>query len=143
MDAAEPSDNELASALRVAVTRILRRLRAEQSSGLSVGQFSALQIIRLQGPISAGEVAALERVQPPSMTKLLAHLQEQGLIDRSPHPEDRRQSVITATEAGTALLAAESRARDAWLAKQLRTLTTDERNQLQIAVGLLERLVSQ
>jgi DNA-binding MarR family transcriptional regulator len=95
------------------------------------------------GPISAGELAALERVQPPSMTKVLANLEERGLVRRAVHPSDKRQAIIEITDAGRALLESERRSRDAWLSRRLAELTPEERALLQDVVPILDKLAGQ
>jgi DNA-binding MarR family transcriptional regulator len=90
--------------------------------------------------MSPRELAAFERVQPPSMTKILAGLEEHGLIARSPHPTDGRQAIIDLTEAGHSLIDSERRSRDAWFAKRLATLSDDERALLRDVVPVLDKL---
>src|SRR5213082_2556101 len=92
---------ELASQLRPALlrlTRIIRNQRVDMSVTLT--QLSAMATLRKSGPMSAGELAGYERVQPPSMTKVLANLEERGLVRRDVHPADRRQAVLAITPAG-------------------------------------------
>src|ERR1022692_4734130 len=96
---------ELASVVRLSITRAARKLRAQRvNQAITLSQLSALATLSKYGPLSAGEVAAAEQMQPPSMTKILAALETSGLIDRSPHPEDRRQSVISISVEGEQLL---------------------------------------
>jgi DNA-binding MarR family transcriptional regulator len=135
---------ELASQLRPALlrlTRVVRNQRVDMSVTLT--QLSAMGTLRKSGPMSAGELAACERVQPPSMTKVLANLEERGLVRRDVHPTDRRQAVIDITPAGAALLDDERRSRDAWLTRQLATLTPDDRALLQRVIPILEKLAEQ
>src|ERR1044072_1974139 len=96
---------ELASQLRPALlrlTRIIRNQRVDMSVTLT--QLSAMATLRKSGPMSAGELAARERVQPPSMTNVLANREERGLVRRDVHPADRRQAVLAITDAGAELL---------------------------------------
>jgi DNA-binding MarR family transcriptional regulator len=135
---------ELASQLRPALlrlTRVVRNQRVDMSVTLT--QLSAMNTVARNGPMSAGELAACERVQPPSMTKVLANLEERGLVRREVHPTDRRQAVIEITSAGEALLDEERRSRDAWLTKRLATLSADERLLLQRVTPILEKLAEQ
>ena len=135
---------ELASQLRPALlrlTRVVRNQRVDMSVTLT--QLSAMGTLRKSGPMSAGELAACERVQPPSMTKVLANLEERGLVRREVHPTDRRQAVIEITPAGEALLDEERRSRDAWLSKQLATLSADERALVQRVIPIMEKLAEQ
>jgi DNA-binding MarR family transcriptional regulator len=94
------------------------------------------------GPMSAGELASCERVQPPSMTKVLASLEEHGYVRRDPHPGDRRQAIVSVTAAGEELLASERRSRDAWLSLRLAKLTADERALLRDVVPVLDKLAA-
>ncbi len=136
------TDAGLASALRVSVARLSRRLRNERDSRdeLSIGQLSVLGVLYRSGECSIGELAALERVQPPSMTRTVNCLEEAGYVERHPHETDRRQVVIALSERGSAILAADRRRRDAWLAKRLRELTPEERSVLRQAAPIIERL---
>lgn len=138
------STGELASLLRpalVRLTRLVRNQRVDQSVTLT--QLSAMGTLRSHGPMSAGELAAAEKVQPPSMTKVLAHLEERGLVRREVSPADRRQAIIAISDAGAELLDSERRSRDAWLSKQLEKLTPEERAALLRAVQILHKLAEQ
>jgi DNA-binding MarR family transcriptional regulator len=135
---------ELASLLRPALlrlTRIVRNQRVDMSVTLT--QLSAMATLQKRGAMSAGELANHERVQPPSMTKVLANLEERGLVRRAVHPTDRRQAIIAITDAGTALLDSERRSRDAWLTRRLATLTPDERALMQQVIPILDKLAEQ
>lgn len=139
-----PAYAELASALRLSLLRATRRLRAQRvNTAATLSQLSALATVGKSGPLSAGEVAAIERVQPPSMTKILASLEQAGWIERSPHPDDRRQSVIVITAAGRDLLDEETRARDEWLAQRLVDFSAEDLRKLSEAVEVLDRLGSE
>ena len=132
---------ELSAALRpslLRLTRILRNQRVDLSVTLT--QLSAMATLRKKGPMSAGELAACERVQPPSMTKVLASLEDKGLVRRDAHPTDRRQAIIVLTEAGARLLESERRQRDAWLSQRLAQLTPDERALLRDVIPVLDKL---
>jgi DNA-binding MarR family transcriptional regulator len=135
---------ELAAALRpslLRLTRIVRNQRVDLSVTLT--QLSAMAALDKRGPMSAGELAACERVQPPSMTKVLAHLEERGLVRRAAHPTDRRQAIIAITDAGVALLESERRSRNAWLSLRLARLTPDERTLLRNVLPVLDKLAEQ
>jgi DNA-binding MarR family transcriptional regulator len=135
------TDAELASVVRLSVLRTARRLRSQRvNTEITLSQVSALVTVRKCGPMSAGEVAAAEQVQPPSMTKILASLEAAGLIDRTAHPEDRRQSIISITAAGQQLLEDEARVRDEWLAVKLSDLSDEDRDKLLQAVDVLDRI---
>jgi DNA-binding MarR family transcriptional regulator len=142
------SDVGLATALRISVSRLARRLRVERTaqgtpeSELSDTQFAALSALErhsAQG-MTPGDLAEHEKVQPPSMTRVIAVLEERGLVMRSPHSTDRRQVVLTVTEEGRAVVQRARRRRDAWLAKRLKELTPQERATLRAAAPILEKL---
>jgi DNA-binding MarR family transcriptional regulator len=139
------SDAGLASALRISVSRLARRLRAERYTkglepDLSDTQLAALSALERHAEMTPGELAEHEKVQPPSMTRVVAVLEERGLLMRAPHPTDRRQVVLTVTEAGRAVVQQSRRLREAWLAKRLRELTPEERATLRAAAPILEKL---
>ena len=139
-----PNHAELASALRLSLLRAARRLRSQRvNTAVTLSQLSALVTVCKCGPLSAGEIAAIEQVQPPSMTKILASLESSGWVERSSHPDDRRQSIIAITPAGRDLLAEEGRARDEWLAKRLVEFSVDDLRKLSDAVEVLNRLGSE
>ena len=131
----------LAAELRVALMRAVRRLRAEKSDAdLSDGQYSVLAVLDRLGPRTPGEIAAHERVQPPSMTRTIAALAELGLVSRTEHPADRRQVLVALTEAGAATVRETRRRRDAWLARRLADLTPAERDVLARSAEILRRI---
>jgi DNA-binding MarR family transcriptional regulator len=130
----------LAAALRVSISRLSRRMRTESDRALSVTQFAALAAVSRHGALTPGELAEHEKVQPPSMTRVIAALEEQGLLTRSPHPTDRRQVILSLTEQGEKLLKEERRRKEAWLAQRLAELTPEERAILRQAAPILERL---
>src|SRR6059058_6518666 len=100
------SDAGLAGALRDAVGRLGRRMRAERAAtDLSLGQLAALRTLDRHGPMTPSELAAHEKVQPPSVTKILARLEQHDYVTRTPDPSDRRQVVVAAGPQGRALLA--------------------------------------
>ncbi len=139
------TDSGLASSLRVSVSRLSRRLRAESTPGpgspaVSIGGISVLGHLFREGERTLGQLAAAERVQPPSMTRTVNCLEQDGLVERTPHPTDGRQVVVRLSDAGRALVLAERRRRDLWLAKRLAELTPDERTLLRQAAPILDRL---
>lgn len=132
---------ELASALRISVARLARRLRAEQTGdALSATQAAALSSLARHGPLTPSALAEHERVQPPSMTRVIGILEDKGLATRSPHPTDGRQVVVALTDTGTARLHADRARRDAWLSCRLAELGPAELETLQAAAALLDRL---
>jgi DNA-binding MarR family transcriptional regulator len=139
------SDAGLASALRISVSRLARRLRAERLAkglepSLSDTQLAALAALERHGDMTPGELAEHEKVQPPSMTRVIALLEERGLVMRAPHATDRRQVVLTVTEQGREVVLQSRRLREAWLAQRLRELTPQERATLRAAAPILEKL---
>lgn len=138
------SDAGLAAALRVSVARLNRRLRSERdpANELSLGQLSVLGALFRSGACSIGELAAQERVQPPSMTRTVNCLEEGGYVERRAHESDRRQVVVALADKGAETLAADRKRRDAWLAQRLRELTTEERSVLRQAAPIIERLAN-
>ncbi|GAB1820935.1 MarR family winged helix-turn-helix transcriptional regulator [Herbidospora sp. RD11066] len=135
------SDAGLASALRVSLARLTRRLR-KQATGhiLTPTQLAALAAVERHTTMTPGELADHEKVQPPSMTRVVTHLEERGLLARSPHPTDRRQVTLSVTPAGEALLKEERRRKEAWLAQRLGELTPEEKAILRQAAPILEKL---
>ena len=132
---------QLAPQLRDAITRLNRRVRQARPVGdLTVTQLSALTSLELAGALTPRELADAERVQPPTMTKIVAKLEERGLVQRTPHPTDGRQVILAATDGGRAVLDQFERARDEWLARRLAELTADERETLQRAAEILQQL---
>ena len=132
---------EIASVLRVSVMRLARRLRAERSDdSLTLTQIAALGTLERHGQLTPRELAEHERVQPPSMTRVLASLEERGLIARTPHESDGRQHLVSLTAEAQALVREDRRRREAWLARRLAELTPAERELLRAAAPVLEKL---
>lgn len=132
---------ELAAALRPSLLRLTRMVRNQRvDTSVSLTQISAMGTLRKRGPMCAGELATCERVQPPSMTKVLASLEERGLVQREAHPTDRRQVIVGITDAGIALLDSERRSRDAWLSQRLTRLSADERALVRSIIPVLDKL---
>jgi DNA-binding MarR family transcriptional regulator len=139
------TDAGLAAALRISVSRLARRLRVERASGLeeiglSDTQLAALAALERQTAMTPGELAEHEKVQPPSMTRVIAALEERGLVLRVPHPTDRRQVVLSVTQDGRSLVNRARRRKEAWLAMRLKELTPQERATLRAAAPILEKL---
>ncbi|MET7463460.1 MarR family transcriptional regulator [Nonomuraea sp. NPDC005501] len=135
------SDAGLALALRVSLARLTRRLRRQAAvHTLTPTQFATLAAVDRHSGITPGELAELEKVQPPSMTRVIAALEERGLVSRTPHPTDRRQVTVTVTEAAQKLLKEERRRKEAWLTQRLKELTPEERSILRQAAPILEKL---
>jgi DNA-binding MarR family transcriptional regulator len=133
----------LAHDLRLSVMRLSRRLRTQRvDTTVTLTHLAALSTLRRHGPMSPGELAAHERVQPPSMTRVVVALEGMGLVSRTPHPTDGRQVVISLTPAAEQLLADEARAREAWLTGQLEQLAPAEREVLREAAVLMDKLAA-
>src|SRR5581483_11193247 len=122
MPSATRNDTALAGSLRDAVARLGRRMRAERApTDLSLGQWAALRTLERHGPMTPSELAGHEKVQPPSMTRILALLEEHGFVTRTPDPDDRRR-------------------KDKWLSQRLRSLDPAETAALAAALPVLEKL---
>ena len=140
------SDVGLATALRISVSRLARRLRVERTSQgmpeaeLSDTQFAALSALERHSAMTPGELAEHEKVQPPSMTRVIAVLEDRGLVMRAPHTTDRRQVVLTVTDGGRSVVLRARRRRDEWLTRRLKELTPQERATLRAAAPILEKL---
>src|SRR5215472_16666423 len=140
------SDPGLATSLRISVSRLARRLRVEKAAAglggpeLSATQLAALATLERRGAMTPGELAEHEKVQPPSMTRVISALVDLELVRREPHLSDRRQVVLTATDTGRDLVIAARRRREAWLAQRLKELSPPERAALRAAAPILEKL---
>ena len=132
---------DLAARLRLVVTRLARQLRQRAVVDLTPSQISALATIDRSGPVTLGELAALERVQPPSVTVVVTRLEDKGLVVRRTDPRDRRVSRVETSKDGRKLLARSRSRKDAELDRRLRSLTDEDRATLAAAASILERLV--
>lgn len=132
---------EIASRLRLGVTRLARRLRQQAEAGITPSLLAALSTIDRSGPMTIGELCSAERVQPPTMTRIVAALVDAGLVARETDALDRRVAWVRATPEGARLLQRSRKRKDAYLAKQLRELDRREIAILEEAAGILERLV--
>jgi DNA-binding MarR family transcriptional regulator len=109
---------------------------------VTLTHLAALSTLKRHGPMSPGELAAHERVQPPSMTRVVVALEGMGLVTRTPHPTDGRQVIIGLTDSAEELLSAEARAREAWLSSRLQQLSADDRAVLREAAVIMDKLAS-
>jgi DNA-binding MarR family transcriptional regulator len=136
------TDAGLASELRVSVMRLRRRLANERDPGndLSIAIMAVLGSLYRHGDLTVGELAGLERVQPPTMTRKITMLEEGGYVSRRAHATDGRVVVVSLTELGRGRVLADRKLRDEWLARQLRDLTPQERDVLRTAAPILQRL---
>ena len=140
---ATASEAELASRLRLAVTRLARRLRTQLPGELSPSQLATLASVERLGPLTLGELSSVERVKPPTMTKIVACLEEQGLVSRTVDQSDRRVARVEATPAGLRFLDDSRQQKDAYLAQRLRAVSEADRVVLEQAAEVLERILDQ
>jgi DNA-binding MarR family transcriptional regulator len=136
----DPSDAELADRFRLALTRLHRRLRQQTTGGLTPSQAAALASTDRLGSPTLGELATLESVQPPSMTRIVAALEDKGLVTKVVDPNDRRVSRVTVSALGTKVLEENRSLKTAFLSRQVHRLSPGDRRALHELTGLLERL---
>jgi DNA-binding MarR family transcriptional regulator len=138
------SQRSLASRLRLAVMRLNRRLRAQRTNAsVTLSQLSALSCLHKCGPLSPGELAAKEGVQPPSMTRVISALEEMGYVSKRQHPGDRRQAIVELTDSGSDYLRADISAREAWLDARLAELDRADIEVLAKAAEIIDRMAEQ
>jgi DNA-binding MarR family transcriptional regulator len=144
VEAVSRTDAGLASQLRVSVMRLARRLRNERDpeNALGVGSVSVLGLLLRDGEQTVGQLAAQERVQPPSMTRTIGCLVDAGYAVRRRSETDGRSTLVAISEKGREVLLADRRRREAWLARQLKDLTPEERDLLRQVAPLIERLAT-
>lgn len=138
------SDVGLASALRSSILRLSRQIRFQRADDaeLTANQLGVLGTLSKHGPMTIGDLAAHERVKPPSMTRIVSNLEEAGMVRRTPAETDKRQVRVELTPAAGSLILANRRRRDEWLQRKLKTLTPEERDILRKAAPVLERLAA-
>ncbi|MGH9135036.1 MAG: MarR family winged helix-turn-helix transcriptional regulator [Ilumatobacteraceae bacterium] len=142
-DVDSPAGQELTSALRVGVMRLARRIRLERTSeDLSLNQLAVLGTLHRSGDLTLGELAAIERVKPPSMTRTVNSLADADLVVRRPHETDGRQVVVELTDLARQVLAEDRRRRDLWLAQRLDELDAAELRLLRRVAPLLDALAT-
>lgn len=142
LDTASPGtvDSELAGRLRLAVARLARQLRQQAPSGLSPSLLSALATIDRHGPLTHGELAEIEQVAPPTITRLVDKLVEQELVERIVDDNDRRISRVAILPPARELLESIRHRKDAWLVERLNELP-DDQTHLATTVAVLEHLL--
>jgi len=133
---------DMAARLRLSATRLARQLRQQAGSGLTLSQLSALATISNRGPLTLGALADHERVAPPSITRVVAKLEEAALVVREVDAVDRRVARVATTAAGEALLAQSRKRKNAWLAARLRDLDDEQRAKLRDALDVLDALTA-
>ena len=136
-----PGGADSVSRLRLSVLRLSRRLRQHSEPGVTPSQLSVLATVQRAGAMTLGDLAAHEGVQPPSITRMVAGLEEAGLVARTSSAADRRSVLVDLTDEGARVLAATRRRRDAWLATRLARLSGEERRRLEAAIPVLEKLL--
>jgi len=124
----------------MAVMRLGRRLRQEAVGDITASQLSALSTVARRGPLSLGELSEIERIAPPSTTRIVGRLEERGLVVRTVDAADRRVARLAVSEAGQSVLDETRTRRDAYMARRLQAMTAEERETLMKALPLLERL---
>ena len=141
--AAPTTDAGLAAGLRMVVMRLARRLRQQAEGDVTASQLSALATVERLGPLTLGELAAAEQIQPPSTTKIVSRLEEHGFVIREPDERDRRIARVRISDEGRRYVARSRTRRNAYLAERLRAFDAEERALLERALPLLERLVDE
>ncbi len=134
---------ETAARLRLSATRLARRLRQQSGTGHTPSQLSALATVDRHGPLTLGSLADHERVAPPSITKVVAKLEADGLVDREIDPADRRVQRVSTTKAGRELIAETRRRKTTWLTARIRELPAEEQARLAAALDVLDHLTIQ
>ena len=134
-------NRRLANDLRIACQQVSRRVRFDSPGELAPHLVSVLSKLK-SGPRTPGELAELEQIAPPSMTKTVNCLEDRGLVSRADHPTDGRSKLVALTAEGRAALDRTARARDDWMVHQLNGLTDDELQVLARAAELLQRVVA-
>lgn len=135
-----PDTAALAARLRLGVTRLARRLRQEAEPGITPSMLATLSSVERHGPLTMSELCAVEQVQPPSMTRIVAALAEAELVTRTTDEDDRRVIRVEVSSSGRRLLERARRRKEAYLAKALRGLEPGEIETLEAAAAILERL---
>lgn len=133
-----PDTAELAARLRLAVTRLARRLRQEAEAGITPSMLSALSSAEHQGPVTMRDLCAVEQVQPPTMTRVVAALVAAGLVLREADAEDGRVAWVKVTPEGRRLLERSRRRKEAFLARAIRALDAGDVATLEAAADVLE-----
>lgn len=120
-----------------------RHLRGRRTSQVTLTQLSALATLARDGAMTPGTLAAKERVQPPSMTRVVASLGDVGLVERMPHPTDGRQIIVSLSDAGRQVIEDETNAREMWLTEQLRGLNAEQLAAMRVSVDIISAIVNE
>lgn len=140
MDQTDPL--EMAARLRLATARLARQLRQQAGTGLTPSQQSALVSIDLQGPLTLGRLAKIEQVAPPTVTRIVGKLEEDGLVSRTVDEADRRIARVTITTEGRRRLDHSRRRRNAWLAQRLGEFDAAQLDDVEAALRVMEALAA-
>lgn len=132
---------DLPTRLRLTATRLARRLRQEGGTDATPSTLSALSSIEARGPLTMGELATVEQIAPPTLTRIVSRLEDQGLVERTVDRRDRRVARMSVTPAGSDLLARARTRKDAWLATRIAGLSPEDRALVAAALPVVERLV--
>lgn len=138
----EPVTSDTAARLRLAIARLARFMRQQNQGGFSQNLTSALAALDTQGPLTLGELATVEQIAPPSITKIVEKLEHLGYVERTQDPGDRRVHRVAVTPAGHEQLERTRTLLTAWLAERLETLRPDERDQIATVLRILEHLAA-
>jgi DNA-binding MarR family transcriptional regulator len=138
-----PKEERLAAELRLAVMRLARRLRQQAPADVTPSMLSALTVVERLGPIALGDLAGFERVRPPTMTRIVSRLEEDGLVSKEADQSDRRITHLSLTDAGRKLITKNRTRKDVYLADRLRRLSSRERSQLQAGIEVIQRLLDE
>jgi len=141
--ASDADPERLAADLALAIGRLARRLRQQAEEGVTASLLSALWTIERLGPVTLGDLAAAERVQPPTVTRIVSRLEELNLVSRHVDAADRRVARIALTPQGRRLLDRTRSRRTAYLAKALRSVEPDDRVVLARAVELMGDMIEE
>jgi len=137
------TDHEFIASLRAGIMRLSRRLQSERpDDDLTLSQLSVLGLLHARGGLTIGELATIERVKPPTMTRTVNHLEEAGLVKRCAHASDGRQVLVKVTDTARAVVLENRRRRDQWLADHLAELSDQERATLRAAIPVLAELAA-
>jgi DNA-binding MarR family transcriptional regulator len=134
--------NDAAGRLRFAVARMARLLRQQDRSGFGPTVVAALATIERHGPLTLGELASREQVAPPTITKVVEKLEQNGFVARTVDVADRRCTHVAVTPKGAEQLQTYRTRRTEWLTGRLAELTDSERSVLAAALPVLEQLVA-
>jgi len=138
-----PDRSADAERLRHGVNRLARLMRQQDDGDLGATSTAALATVRKHGPVTLGELASLEQVAPPTMTKVVEKLESRSFVTRRVDPDDRRVARVSITTAGTRYLDRSRARRTAWLAARLGELDSQQVAQLEDTIDLLEAIIGE